>query len=326
MKTIHLANTEFEHDLQGKNRPLRSYQLSFLPTLYREEGEGVVVYGRPQSPIPLTFLENDVFTAEEIIPWGYSPFIERLAAAHQIPYHTPSWELVREVNSKLFSFENSPPLPGACILKELKEWKRTGPWILKSPFGTSGMGKVIVQDGPLPLAAIRFCERVWEKGELVLAEPWVDRLLDFSSQWKITPDKIAFIGMTKMVNTPHGAYLGSVVGDESELFGKWLSLVDEHKRIALQLLQKVQQRGYFGPVGVDAFIWGEGRLHPVVEINARQTMAMTALQFQKKRFPGKTLTLFFGQAGESENPLLPDSLTLANGKRISFPYQLYCRL
>ena len=172
----------------------------------------MLVYGKPPTPIKGCVEVADTFTAEKLLPWGYSPWLINFAASHHIPYHPPSWELTKMVNSKLFSFENSSPLPGAKIVSAPFDFKREGPSILKSPYGASGMGKVIVQEGPLGEAATRFCERVWKRGEVVIAEPWVDRLLDFSSQWMISEEKIDLIGMTRMKNTPHGAYLGSVVG------------------------------------------------------------------------------------------------------------------
>jgi hypothetical protein len=49
---------------------------------------------------------------------------------------------------------------------------------------------------------------------------------------------------------------------------------------------------YFGHLGIDAFVYDEKKLQPIVEINARKTMSYAALMMQRKN-PQKTLRFSF---------------------------------
>ena len=63
--------------------------------------------------------------------------------------------------------------------------------------------------------------------------------------------------------------------------------------MAEPIVKRVYARGFFGHLGVDAFVYSEKRLQPVVEINARKTMSWVALALQQKKKPGKTVRLSF---------------------------------
>ncbi len=88
----------------------------------------------------------------------------------------------------------------------------------------------------------------------------------------------------------------------------------------------MRQKGYFGPVGIDAMVYGGGKLHPLVEINARQTMSQAAFLFQKRLFPEKTLIFEFAASGQDKNTLLPDKIINFDEKELKFNKQFHFRL
>jgi len=343
MPKLHIANAFFEWELEAEPKvSLREaflqhpiyLQLQFLPVLY---ADGPVLLTDAPSPeywtvlqghgidIPVHFTLDDDVMCDAIESWGPSQLIAEWAAVHDISYSIPDWRIVKEVNSKRFSFENSPKLLHAVLLTEetqAKAWLRSfpGPKVLKSCFGVSGRGHLLIEDLPWE-RIVRFLHAEWKKELPVIAEPWVERLLDFSTQWEIHR-QIVYLGSTICQNDGRGQYQYNEVGDENVIFGKWLPFLIEHRKQVEPLLTAMANRGFFGNVGIDAMIYGTADnpvLHPVVEINARKTMGWVALVFQQRYFPHAKVQLRYMNEVDG---YLPNSLVLKNGKRVSFSKNL----
>ena len=301
MSQLHICNTFFERELETQERKpladwLRSHpivmQLQFLPLLYAGSNDSILVSDLPPDPDPRLCLAPPPGITH-IEHWGPSLAIATWAKTHSIPYPTPPWDIVRKVNSKIFSFTESLKLPGAALLEtseEIRAWieKTPGPKVLKTPFGTAGKGHIHNPNvkqlyiGPL------------------IGEPWVERLLDFSTQWKDG----TLLGITVFENEPNGTYKGTFAG----VVDTWA--LDEHLAVAKPLVEKVKQLGYSGHLGIDSFIYlweGKKRVQPIVEINGRKTMSWVALQT-----PQKSLYYTHSQKG-----LLPSQLTV-RGKTVHF--------
>ena len=206
--------------------------------------------------------------------------------------------------SKSFSFSRSP-LPGARLVYQGDPIEKGT--VLKSCFGTAGRGLVFA-DHP---KAKSFCEEEWKKGLPVIAEHWVRRHLDFSTQWVISKSKeITFVGATICKTSPSGVHQSNIVGVD-------IPMLHEHKEKVAPILDEMASMGYFGNVGFDAMIYDENILQPVVEINARKTMGWVALQVQQEHFPGKAIEVAYIKAKE------PGFLPQAVGKT-QFDRQLIC--
>lgn len=263
-------------------------QLQFLPLIYARPNDSILVSELPDNPDPRLCLIDDPPKNLPIEHWGPSRAIAAWAQKHQIPYSIPDWNWVRTINSKVFSFTHSPKLPLAKLLNtqdEVEEWiKNTpDPKLLKTPFGTAGSGHIrnpkIGRAYPTP----------------IIGEPWVERILDFSTQWQ----NGKLLGATAFENEPNGTYKGTFALD----IEYWA--LEEHLAVARPLIEKLQ---YGGNIGVDAFIYlweGKKRVHPVVEINARKTMSWAALQMPQKR-------LYYTPSAEG---LLPSHLGKIQFKR-----------
>lgn len=301
MSRIHICNTFFERELEtGETKPLAEWmrshkivmQLQFLPLLYAGPKDWILVSDLPENPDPRLRRIDDTPPQGTIEHWGPSLAIAAWAKKHQIPYHIPQWEVVCKVNSKVFSFTESPKLPGAALLatqEEIKTWieKTSGPKVLKSPFGTAGSGHILSPN----------VKQLYKTP--IIGEPWVERVLDFSTQWQSGE----LLGITVFENEPNGTYKGTF----ASVVEPWA--LEQHLQFAHPLIQKMKSMGYSDHIGIDAFIYlweGEKRVHPIVEINGRKTMSWVALQSEQK-------ALFYTQSNKG---LLPSSLTVKREKKV----------
>lgn len=346
MPILHICNTFFDFELfQHPFPPLEKafdqhevfLQLQFLPFLYASKEDGVAVSFIPEdsfwkhlqalniSPPQLHLIQEEKFPSyQSISVWGHSPTILKWSEKKQLHYEMPSWSVVQLVNSKAFSFE-ACPLPGGMLIhneEELQKWLKTikGTGVLKTCFGTAGTGHLIFEE--IDFSKLRsFAEKEWKEKRAIIAEPWMKRVLDFSTQWEILKSKeIKKVGVTQCENDSKGRYLQNLVGDPTKLFGPHLEKVEQHQQFVQKVLSKIAALGYFGNVGIDAMIYekenGSLHLHPIVEINARKTMGFAALAIQQKHFPGKNVQLAFTK--KEEEGILPAFGKRQNRTKVKF--------
>jgi hypothetical protein len=352
MPKLHIANTFFEWEVE--NAPKLSLreaflqnpiflQLQFLPVVYGEQEDGMLLSDLPDpeywaslskdkiSPLSDFLHEAKEFPKKmEIESWGPSQLIADWAKSKGLNYSMPDWQTVKEVNSKHFSFEHTPRLPGAELLSsegQAKQWlcSFSGKKVLKTCYGVSGKGHLIIEtaDAQFPRIA-QFLHGEWKKNLPVIGEPWVERILDFSTQWDMDKEgKISYLGGTICKNDSRGQYQYNEVGEERDLFGQYNSFLLEHQKKARALLTLIAGKGFFGNIGIDAMLYkfaGDILLQPVVEINARKTMGWAALSLQKRYFPDKKIRLSYTPRKEG---FLPKFLVLKHGKKVTFQRNLY---
>ena len=282
-------------------------------------------------PSYYTLEEKEFHSIHEVESWGPSQLIAEWADLHHFIYSMPDWKVVREINSKRFSFENSPKLEGAALLtgaSEAERWMHSfrGTKVLKKCFGVSGKGHLLIEESTPPDRVRQFLYDAWEKNLPVIAEPWVKRILDFSTQWFIEKNRhIIYLGSTICYNDRRGQYQYNEVGKENELFGPYFSYLLEHRKKIEPLLKAIATQGFFGNLGVDAMLYTLSdspetiHLHPVVEINARKTMGWAALMVQRRYFSEKKIQFRYIKGNRG---FLPNSLFLKNGEKISFARNL----
>lgn len=351
MYKLHIANTFFEWELETEpkcslDEAMHQHpifrQLQFLPVLYASENEGALLFDAPQHeywdalkarsirfPQPI---ESALPISAEIESWGPSQLIAKFASQHRLVYAMPDWGIVRQINSKRFSFECSPKLSNSALLNDqadAEHWLKSfeGAKVLKTCYGVSGKGHLIIHQPDFPSERIAaFLKGEWRKGFPVIAEPWVERVLDFSTQWQIQQNQhVSYLGTTLCFNDAQGQYRYNVIGEEEDLFRSHLSFLKEHRTIAEPILLKIARLGFFGNVGIDAMLYTlpynreDILLHPIVEINARKTMGWAALMFQKKYFPHQRLQFSYSPQTQG---LLPQSVHAKNGKKILFQRNL----
>lgn len=360
MKTLFIANTDFEFELTRKQpmglkealeRSPLTMQLQFLPLLLLDEKDAVGVTMLPDpsyldyleevrgSPIPQLYCFDDITKNspfEQVRSWGHSLQVYKWSQKRNLQYKTPSWDSTVRVNSKAFSFQESPKLPGAKLLKssdEVKSWLSENSFkkVIKGCFGVAGRENFIIDptENQLNPKLDSFLQSQWKKSLPVVGEPWVNRKQDFSTQWEITPTgQVIYLGATVMDNDTQGRYLRTITGPEKNIFPKTYWALEKQKEFSLRILDKMKNEGFFGNVGIDAMTYtlsekqDEEFLHPVVEINARQTMGYVSLCFQKLRYPKDCICFEYAPSKEKGHSLLPTHLAKSDGSTQKFSRQL----
>lgn len=332
MDHLFFTNAFFEEELSQPRDSLEQYccahplyiQLQFLSCLFATSQDTVLVSHLPEPDylsrlqrlgfeIPkIADLKSRIERPSVLYSWGPSYALQSWIQDQPILYEIPDWDIVKEVNSKAFSHLHTPSLPGSALLEDelsARKWwqEMQGPKVLKSIYGVSGRGHHLSQERPFE-EALLFLQKEWDLHHPVLAEPWVDRLLDFSTQWMIAKDKtISYLGLTICENNPRGTYLRTHVGPEKQIWNYPDFYLKDHLAVAKEMTSMLASLGYFGHVGYDAMLYKSGQdiqLHPIVEINARKTMGWIALACAR-HYPSSRLTLDFTKH-EPEYNLLPN--------------------
>ena len=354
---IYLANTdvEFEYAHSSGLALERSWsrhplclQLQYLPLLYAAADDLVAVTEFPDNAyissleqtgwwpegLPQMILLKQAASLKRLscFSWGLSKQVQAWAEARGLHYSIPDWDIICLVNSKAFSFRYTT-LPEAALLaneRELVHWlgKTSGPKVIKTCFGLSGLGNRRA-DGLEPTPELlSLCRKEWGQNRPVVGEPWLERIFDFSTQWKILPGhQVEFRGATRFETDAYGTYQGTLAGPENLLFGAWHIYLQQHIAYIQKALEDIVNMGFLGSIGFDALVYrdpekGAASLYPLVEINGRQTMSLVALLLQKKLCPDQVFRLAFQQNTKATPSLLPDRCHDDQGKLIVFRRRL----
>ncbi|MBK1830719.1 DUF455 family protein [Verrucomicrobiaceae bacterium R5-34] len=186
-----------------------------------------------------------------------------------------------------------------AVVEALVAAQQNGDVLLKAAHACAGRGhRKVLQNDPLEEHQAWIEKTLRHHGGLVV-EPWLDRVLDFSSLYEINAGgKVQHVGMTRMENDRQGRFLGTVVhhkwGSDLEpelrefLFRESKVMPFYRQEIPAALTQLFSEIApdYSGPVGVDAMVFrhSDGRLglRHVVELNVRMTMGRVALELFRK--------------------------------------------
>jgi hypothetical protein len=317
---IHIANTSFEEEIE-KGIPFPQsmlshpmyLQLQFLPFLYADENDLVFTTEDPESSyfeqlkalgLPLPRIIHNPTEGSIVNCWGTTSSLYTWAKENRLTLDGPSPEIVKRVNSKAFSFLNAPKLEHGALLhnwEELCSWfgSFSGKKVLKTCFGVSGKGHFHLSSLNDP-SLLAFAQREWDKKLPLIAEPWVARLFDFSTQWFLHKNgRKEFFGYTVCENDTRGHYIGTVVGTKEPVE------LNEHLKIAHQILDAMMIEGYFGHVGFDAMVFGDQQLQPIVEINGRKTMGWVAIALHNRYFRNRAIAIRLVKRTQKIGSLLP---------------------
>lgn len=207
------------------------------------------------------------------LAWCATPSaLARLRAAGAIPVPVPSFEIVRRVNHRRFSFDLGATLPGEIWVTSVDDVRRTiatgGEWLLKASYGFAGRGRIVLSGSSDDAADAPRVAKLSSRGAQL--EPLVRRRADYAMHgWLAANGDLTRGALTRQRCDDRGAWLGSERFDDPEID---VPLWDELDRVAVAL----HEVGYFGPFGIDAFTWeandGTVALRRRCEINARYSM------------------------------------------------------
>ena len=171
-----------------------------------------------------------------------------------------------------------------------------GPVLYKAAYACAGRGHLRAEEDGAELRA--WLERTIAEHGFVVAEPWLDRVVDFSALYEMAPGGVELVGMTQVENDSAGRFRGIKVAPKwskllepevAEFLFREAEVMDWYAKRIPEMLGDVLP-GYVGPVGVDAMVYrredGSLALRQVVELNVRMTMGRVALELQAKLAPG----------------------------------------
>lgn len=203
-----------------------------------------------------------------------------LVAKSAKPVDAPDVSVLRAVNSREACASIGERLSGARWAKSVREVEEAlanaapgSPWRARSPWGFSGRGNVAVSGSGLRENERRWIERVCTTYGGVEFVPWVERLADFGLHGYVDASGLVTLGEPTVQRcSPSGTWISTERADDDDFAtGERDALVESAKRCARFLIES----GYFGPFGIDAFRWREGRnehFHALCDLNARYSM------------------------------------------------------
>ena len=215
-----------------------------------------------------------------LLCWGVTPRVEAISGSSAFP----SSKLVKSINDKRFSHrlevEFGCALAGAQVVHDMEQLELAvescpHDWVVKHPFGVGGRERVTGKGGRGLSDAGRWAEARFREGWSLLFEPWAYRRREFSFHYQIQPDKkIDFVGHCGLVSDESGAFRGNRVLPRGQV-------AEGFESTTLRAVERLAELGYWGPVGIDAFVGelGEAAVtRPLMEINARYSFGRLALE------------------------------------------------
>jgi len=141
------------------------------------------------------------------------------------------------------------------------------------------------------------------KGQQLVIEPWLERLVDFCAQLEMTSDGLKLCGYTGLLNDAKGQFQGNWAESHhhTRIPARVVTAFHEPPNISRCVLQlyadifellegELRAVDYLGPLGIDAFVYrdtaGAVRLKPIVEINPRFTMGRVTVELMRQTCQG----------------------------------------
>jgi uncharacterized ferritin-like protein (DUF455 family) len=175
--------------------------------------------------------------------------------------------------------------------------------VIKGAIGLAGHNAIRLWETEISEPQRRWIATAVQGGRQLVVEPWLERELDFSAQLEMRPDGLTLCGYTGLLNDLRGQYLGNWAAPNyaRRLQAAVTALFSEPPDIAIRIQHlyagifaaletELRRAGYYGPIGIDAFVYrkpnGQPCLKPIVEINPRYTMGRLTIELMKRTCPG----------------------------------------
>jgi len=314
---VFYGNFDFEYQLHQPQRMppravrRRNAELAFLWSAIADAGDRILSFGSIDDGFPeqLTACGLSAPAAVHpdssenhhwlLVPWGWSPPVIDWAKRHAVVCDAPPLQVVREVNSRRFSVQREREagcaLPGTRIVTSVHEMQGavrelpagTNRWVVKAEWGMAARERMLGASRKPSAAVVNWAGKRFRAGQSLIVEPWVDVLEEAGLQFTVPRrGEPVLEGITSLLTDSTGVYRGSRFDDDASLQDRWAEAVD----VAVAAVERIQSRGYFGPVGIDAVRYRNARggvsVRPLQDVNARFTMGRLSLGFRRLLKPG----------------------------------------
>ncbi len=253
-----------------------------------------------------------------IRPWAWTPdtvglFSDMFPCVTRTPIASELWNSdIRLLHSKLWATEQAEtlfkkssgnwiapsstlgrPVSNLCELDrargELGE-KGYHNIVCKAPFGAAGRGnRCLMEKEAISESMSQWLENIWLRQDIVLVEPWLKIVFDFSVHFNVNDESVELQAFTRLFNNARGQFKGVLSSGfgsiQNEALNRLLLSDDRGKprvyrwyeeKLVPWLRSILDKSKYTGPLSIDAFIYqepeGSLRLKPLSEINPRYTM------------------------------------------------------
>lgn len=303
--------------------------LALLPVWYAEEDDLVYMEEKPSdrffshlpdelhpAPTPATkamLAQNAYFLPQiEAAPWGISPhslhLFERLRESTKLRLSIPEWkedyfrltgrQTAAECLEKIRTILPDLPIPVAprfCTkIREIEKYMIlcNAPFILKTPYSSSGRGLLWVDKRKLDTKTKNWIEGAFNKQGTVSIECGLDKIQDFAMEfYSDGQGEVRYEGLSVFHTEERGSYTGNILEEQGTMLQRVTRLTGEETYTRVQeavrsVLRETYGSIYTGYLGVDMLVYkqrdGSFAIHPCIEINMRYTMGMVALRLYQK--------------------------------------------
>lgn len=220
---------------------------------------------------------------EELLPYAIFESARELCRTYGLRNNLPEADIVKKVNSKLYSNELIDKIeainPGVIAKSgsELEEkgevLLENGEILIKDGFGVSGNGNLLISSPKLLKRISAYIKEQERKGKetAFVVERFLDKEIDFSCQLHICQDgSFNILSIQKMRNSKFD-YGGSYSVDQ-EFIDKLAET--DYFSFMQKTAKLLYNDGYWGYVCIDSMLLKDGIIIPIVEINARMSMGL----------------------------------------------------
>ncbi len=231
--------------------------------------------------------EPSLDTGRILMPFGWNAAAAEINRRYALRGEHPPLEVVRRVNARTFSaaveqqIDPHSPYEG-CFdsVAALESYLREAPTaerVVKAQHANAGLGNRRLGAAGLDPATRRLVEGWCAGGDPVIVERWLPRREDLCLTFHLSRGgEIEGLEVHEMVNTADGAFIGALFpADRDRPVAQGQALGSTAEVVA----RRLREEGYFGPVCIDAFTWGDRRrLRPLADLNARRHVSAGALR------------------------------------------------
>ncbi len=171
--------------------------------------------------------------------------------------------------------------------------------VLKAALGVAGSNALRLFEPEILPPHLRWMENAFAQNRALVAEPWLERVLDFSVQLEMTATGLKLCGYTGLLNDARGQFVANFAEPHhhKRIPARVVSLFREPQDISSRLLKfyggifaaleaELRRVDFSGPIGIDAFVYldahGAAKLKPIVEINPRYTMGRVLVELMRQ--------------------------------------------